>query len=120
MTYTIDVQEGAPVLHLHGVIDAGPAMRQLAEDLQSHVAAGHTRWVFDCHRVTQLTAVGLGHLAGLVAVARNRGGEAVLARPPDFVHSLLMITGFHGAVLAYDSVEDAVAALPGETLEDGS
>lgn len=118
MTYDLEIQNGLVMITVRGVVDGGPDGRQLHDAVRARCRDGYTRLVLDCGGVTRCTAAGLGHLLGLVALARNTGGDAVLACPPDSLWSLIRITGMDGSVLAYDSVKDAARALGGETLSN--
>jgi anti-anti-sigma factor len=118
MTYDLEVQKGLVMVTVRGVVDGGPDGRQLHDAVRARCRDGYTRLVLDCQGVTRCTAAGLGHLLGLVVLARNTGGDAVLARPPDSLWSFIRITGMDGAVQAYDSVKDAARALGSETLSN--
>ncbi len=107
MTYSLEVADGVVVVELAGPFDGGPDGTQLYDDCRVHCARGRNRLVIDCSGLKRLTAQGLGHLAGLLALVRNAGGELVLARVPDFAQSLLMITGMEALFPASDTVEEA-------------
>ena len=107
MTYSIEVTDGVVIVELAGPFDGGPDGAQLYDDCRVHCARGRNRLVIDCGDLKRLTAQGLGHLAGLLALARNAGGELVLARLPDFAESLLMITGMETVFPASATVDDA-------------
>ena len=111
MTYTMETDKAVVVVSLRGPFDGGPDGAQLYDDCRVHCARGRNRLVVDCAGVKRMTAQGLGHLAGLLALARNAGGDFALARVPDFVESLLLISGLDDVIPAYNSVGEAREAV---------
>jgi anti-anti-sigma factor len=111
MTFTVETDPPVVVVALEGPFEGGADGAQLYDACRVHCAEGRSRLVIDCAGLRRLTAQGLGQLAGLLVLARNAGGECVLARTPDFVESLLLISGLEEVFPAYDSVAAARRAV---------
>ena len=69
-----------------------------------------TRQSTNFEGIEYIDSGGLGTLVGLVASARNRGGEIKLVRPVQRVVELLRRTRLDAVFKSYDSDEEAIAA----------
>jgi anti-anti-sigma factor len=113
MTHTVDERERAVVVTVEGAVEGGPAAAGLYEDLRGLCARGRTRFVVDLEGATRIDAQGLGALTGLLALARNAGGDLMLARVPGPVRSLLHIAGLREPFATADDLEAAIASVAG-------
>jgi anti-anti-sigma factor len=113
MTHTVDERKRAVVVALDGAVEGGAAAAGLYEDVRSLCARGRTRFVVDLKGATRIDAQGLGALTGLLALARNAGGDLMLARVPGPVRSLLHIAGLRGPFATADDLEAALASIAG-------
>jgi anti-anti-sigma factor len=111
MQYRFDEQDGILVAQLRGAIVDGPVGRQFCDAIREYCRAGRVRFVLDCNGVTRVTPFGMGILTAAFAQARNVGGMLVLARIPESIRSLLLITGFQAVFACYETVDAAVAAV---------
>ncbi|NTV02085.1 MAG: STAS domain-containing protein [Chlorobiaceae bacterium] len=67
--------------------------------------------VLDFAGIGLLTSAGLRTLLLLYREARQSGKNFVLAAVPDYVRDVMSVTGFWEQFVAYDTVEQAVAAI---------
>lgn len=104
--------QGCPVVHVAGEVDVetGTALAGSVRDL---VAAGHRAVVIDLGEVTFIDSSGISALLAC-ATALGGPGRLALARPRAQVVRVLGLTGLDGHLPVYDSVDRALAALPGD------
>ena len=75
--------------------------------------ANQSQVVIDLSDVPFMDSAGLGALIGGIRRARENGGEVAVACSRPTLTRLLHTTGFDRIVPVTDTVDDAVAALPG-------
>jgi anti-sigma B factor antagonist len=75
--------------------------------------ASHPHVVIDLSEVPFMDSAGLGALIGGIRRARENGGDVAVACSRPTLTRLLHTTGFDRIVPVTETVDDAVAALPG-------
>ncbi|MGB0956641.1 MAG: STAS domain-containing protein [Panacagrimonas sp.] len=107
----------AVLLHLSGRVDYNNAA-ELEAAMQSHLAtcsADGDRLILDLSGLEYISSAGLRILMLASKKATPAGGKLALAAPQDVVREILEISRFQHVVPIYDSVDQARAALNGES-----
>lgn len=111
MPHAIEDQNGTVIVRLTGAMGGSAGDAQVYDAVYRCLGEGRRRFVVDLAEVEQMNAVGLGVVLTVFVIVRNGSGEAVLARVPDVVTSLLMITRWHDVLPMADTVDAAVERL---------
>jgi anti-anti-sigma factor len=111
MRHTITDQNGTVIVRLQGDMDGGAGDAQVYDAVYRCLGEGRRRFVIDLAAVEEMNAVGLGVVLTLLAIVRNGSGTAILARLPDVVTSLLIITQWRDVLPTADTVDAAVERL---------
>jgi anti-sigma B factor antagonist len=87
-------------------------LRQLAEKL---IHQGERFFLINLANVSYLDNSGLGQLCLIYTIARNRGGDMKLLKPPERVKKLLYITKLDSIIKWYESERDGIESMPALT-----
>ena len=100
-------EAGHTVLEVAGEVDVhtAPVLRRQALEL---VTAGRRRMVVDLGRVDFLDSSGLGVLVEIQSRLREAGGTLTLARPPDRIRKLFVLTGLDQVFSVHGTLEGAI------------
>lgn len=99
------------VVRLRGPVRGGAAVSSWHDALRQCCARGQRRVVVDCQHVDAVDAAGLGALVGALAIMRNAGGDLAIARVPNALRSLLLITRLTDVLPPHPSVESACRSI---------
>lgn len=100
------------IIHPVGRMDALSAPR-LRDALLETIEKGCQDIVLDLSETTFMDSSGLSTLvAGLKALKKKGGGKILLSRPNQQVQTTLQLTMLNKIFPAYDSVQEALQALP--------
>ncbi|MCE2830942.1 MAG: STAS domain-containing protein [Oxalobacteraceae bacterium] len=102
--------ESLIVVRPHGDINKSDAA-ELDELLDAAIDDGARLMVFDCSGLSHISSDGLKVLLKTLRRLRDTDGRAVLAATSGRVHSVMEASGLITLMQAYDSPEEAIAAL---------
>lgn len=107
---SVDQDERASVVRLHGELDANqaPGLRNL---LAERVLTGPGHLVVDVSRLTFIDSSGLATLIAVHKGTQAAGTSLVLACPSPAVTKVLTLTGLRAVLATAPSVEQALAGL---------
>lgn len=107
----VRIEDGIAVAELAGELDLAraPALR---EQLLGLLRPGSSRLILDLSQVSFCDASGLAVLVGTGRRARRLGGFQRLAAVPPHVARVLNLTGLHGHLPAFPTVQAAAAGPP--------
>lgn len=115
MKLTLKETRGVTVIAVHGKLIGGPENSDLVQlKIKSLLAEGKKRIVVDLHRTMWANSQGIGLLIGAYTSVTNAGGELVLARVIDRIHSILTVTRLLLIFRTFSNVEDAAGYLLSE------
>ena len=100
---------GVMVVRVSGRLDSVTS-DALDKEVQTQLAAGRTRLVFDLTALDYISSAGLRVLLMAARAVRGKGSLA-LAAPQPRVRQVFDIAGVGGVVTVYESPTEAVAAL---------
>ena len=86
----------------------------LTDAFNENMEDGVLNFVVDLTELKHINSSGLGVLITLLTKARKKDGELLLVNPSDYIRNLMLITKLNSIFSIYDSIDDAVAALPTE------
>ena len=113
MDIQVEARDGLALVTLTGDAMGGPAGTALHDRLRQEREAGRRNVVVDLSGIDRMNSSGLGMLIGALTIARNAGGDLLLASPGDRVLQLLTVTRMLGVFETHDSVDAAVASFAG-------
>ena len=111
MQYAFDMTPLGLVVRLRGPVRGGVAVSSWHDALRQCCAQGQRRIVVDCADVDAVDAAGLGAMVGALAIMRNAGGDLAIARVPNALRSLLLITRLTDILPPHPSVEAACRSI---------
>jgi anti-sigma B factor antagonist len=111
MKLTSTEQDGIAILEPKGKIMGGPDATALRESVRDLINENKKRVVIDLSGVDWMNSTGLGILISCLTTLKNADGELKLCNVTDKIKSLLTITKLVTVFDAYDSRDEAVAAL---------
>lgn len=109
MEVKISELEGVTVAALHGELD-GRASTEVQEKLLAIARAG-LRLLLDLQGVSYISSAGLRTLLMLYRRITNNDGRVVVAGLSEALRDMMAITGFLEFFIAYDTVDEGLAAL---------
>jgi anti-sigma B factor antagonist len=86
--------EGILVLSPVGNIDSGNFIEFEAK-VNQEVSADTKFLIFDLNDLTYISSAGLRVFLSIQKMLYQKGGQAVIARPPEFARQVFVVTGFH-------------------------
>jgi len=104
-------QDGIVILEPKGKIMGGPDATALKESIRDYVNDDKKRVVIDLAEVDWMNSTGLGILISCLKTVKEAGGELKLSNVTDKIKSLLTITKLVTVFDAYDSTDEAIAAV---------
>lgn len=110
MNVTFSRQGQVTVLAVEGSVDASTA-ETLASTLKEQIEGGNNRLVVDFAAVSYLSSAGLRALLGAVKLAREGGGDLILAAAQKDVARVLELSGFTRLLEIAADADVAVARL---------
>ena len=106
-------QDGIVILEPKGKIMGGPDATALRESVRDLINEDKKKVIIDLAGVDWMNSTGLGILISCLTTLKNAGGELKLSNVTEKIKSLLTITKLITVFDAYDSTDEAVAALNG-------
>jgi anti-anti-sigma factor len=100
------------VVRLAGHLDAH-TFEEATDRLGELIAEGWRRIILDLGPLKGMSSAGAGSLIGLECRLSDEGGAMVLAAPTAAVREVLELLGLDGVFVITESVDQALAALPG-------
>ena len=113
MKLTSREQDGIVILEPKGKIMGGPDATSLRESVRDLINEDKKRVIIDLAGVDWMNSTGLGILISCLTTLKNSGGELKLSNVTEKIKSLLTITKLITVFDAYDSTDEAIAALNG-------
>jgi len=104
-------QDGVVILEPKGKIMGGPDATALKESIRDFVNDEKKRVVIDLADVDWMNSTGLGIMISCLKTVKEAGGELKLSNVTDKIKSLLTITKLVTVFDAYDSTDEAIAAV---------
>jgi anti-sigma B factor antagonist len=98
------------VIELKGKLMGGTETLEIHDKVKDLIAKGNIRVVADMEKVAWMNSTGLGALMGAMTSLRNAKGDLKLAKIPDNVENLLVITKLVTIFDTFDTVNEAVSA----------
>jgi anti-sigma B factor antagonist len=98
------------IIELKGKLMGGNETTEIHDKIKELIAKGNIKVVADMDKVSWMNSTGLGALMGAMTSLRNANGDLKLAKIPDNVENLLVITKLVTIFDTFDTVEQAVAA----------
>jgi anti-sigma B factor antagonist len=106
-------QDGIVILEPKGKIMGGPDATALRESVRDLINEDKKKVIIDLAGVDWMNSTGLGILISCLTTLKNADGELKLSNVTEKIKSLLTITKLITVFDAYDSTDEAVAALNG-------
>ena len=110
MTITEKTRDHVTVISLKGNLLGEPETTALREAVYRLTERDEKQVVLDLGRLKAINSTGLGVLVSALTSLRKRSGDLSLAKLPEKVHALMMITHLVRVFMIYDTVERAVAS----------
>ena len=110
MTITEKTHDHVTVISLKGNLLGEPETTALRETIYRLTERDEKQVVLDLGRLKAINSTGLGVLVSALTSLRKRSGDLSLAKLPEKVHALMMITHLVRVFMIYDTVERAVAS----------
>ena len=110
MTITEKTRDHVTVISLKGNLLGEPETTALRETIYRLTERDEKQVVLDLGRLKAINSTGLGVLVSALTSLRKRSGDLSLAKLPEKVHALMMITHLVRVFMIYDTVERAVAS----------
>ena len=110
MTITEKLHGRVTVLSLKGNLLGEPETTELRQIVGRLTKRDDKQVVLDLGGLKAINSSGLGELISALTSLRKRSGDLYLARLPDKMHALLMITHLIRVFKVYETVERAVTA----------
>ncbi len=104
-------QDGVVILEPKGKIMGGPDATALKESIRDYVNEDKKRVVIDLAEVDWMNSTGLGIMISCLKTVKESGGELKLSNVTEKIKSLLTITKLVTVFDAYDSTDEAIAAV---------
>ena len=101
---------GATLLRVEGVIKLGESARFFAEALERVLEEERGHVVVDLSRIDMIDSTGIGELVGYLGRFRDRRRELILINPSDRIRKLLEVAHLAELFPIYETVDDAVAS----------
>jgi anti-sigma B factor antagonist len=98
------------VIELKGKLMGGNETTEIHEKIKELVGKGSIKVIADMEKVAWMNSTGLGALMGAMTSLRNAKGDLKLAKIPDNVENLLVITKLVTIFDTFDTVEQALEA----------
>jgi len=98
------------VIELKGKLMGGSETSEIHDKIKELIGKGSIKVVADMERVSWMNSTGLGALMGAMTSLRNAKGDLKLAKIPDNVENLLVITKLVTIFDTFDTVDQAVDA----------
>ncbi len=98
------------VIELKGKLMGGNETTEIHEKIKELVGKSSIKVIADMEKVSWMNSTGLGALMGAMTSLRNAKGDLKLAKIPDNVENLLVITKLVTIFDTFDTVEQAVEA----------
>jgi anti-sigma B factor antagonist len=98
------------VVELKGKLMGGPETAEIHDKVKELIAKGSIKVVADMDKVAWMNSTGLGTLMGAMTSLRNNKGDLKLAKIPDNVENLFVITKLITIFDTFDTVDEAIAA----------
>ncbi|HQU70751.1 MAG TPA: STAS domain-containing protein [Calditrichia bacterium] len=114
-TFSTRCEQNGPVavLRLKGRLTEHHAAQTVQQQIKSRIEAGVVLIVLDLQELSWMNSTGLGSLMAGMSSLRQSGGNVCLARVPEKIHNILMITKLVEIFPIEKSVDAAVAFLAG-------
>jgi anti-anti-sigma factor len=97
------------VVELSGKLDSDTSDLFFAR-LEQEVKKGHTRLIFDCHKLEYISSLGFGMMIRAHSRLQKAGGSVRFARLEGMLGEAFRVVGFHKLFDNHDSVEAAAAS----------
>jgi len=110
MTITEKTHDHVTVISLKGNLLGEPETTAFRETIYRLTERDEKQVVLDLGRLKAINSTGLGVLVSALTSLRKRSGDLSLAKLPEKVHALMMITHLVRVFMIYDTVERAVAS----------
>ena len=98
------------VIELKGKLMGGTETLEIHDKIKDLIARDNIRVVADMEKVSWMNSTGLGALMGAMTSLRNAKGDLKLAKIPDNVENLLVITKLVTIFDTFEKVDEAVNA----------
>ncbi len=102
------LEGGATLLRVEGVIKLGESARFFAETLRRVLEEERGHVVIDLSRIDMIDSTGIGELVGYLGRFRDVRRELILVNPSDRIRKLLELAHLAELFPTYDTVEDAM------------
>lgn len=110
-SFSIKKELNVNIVSLTGELIDKNQSNELVEQVDSLLAAGELKYVFDLSELKYINSSGLNVLIHILTKARKAGGEAVVANVSKKVNELLIITKLNTVFTVTDTVEKAISKL---------
>ena len=110
-SFSIKKELNVNIVSLTGELIDKNQSNELVEQVDSMLAAGELKYVFDLSELKYINSSGLNVLIHILTKARKAGGEAVVANVSKKVNELLIITKLNTVFTVTDTVEKAISKL---------
>lgn len=111
VTATIEEKDGCAVVVFNGRITLGSSLSLVQSQIQSLIASGVLKVVFDLSGVEFVDSAGLGVLIYAYGSLRGKGGALRVCGVNPHVRSLLELTNMHTLLSVDGTCEESLAAL---------
>jgi len=110
MKLQVQDQRDVTVITPSGSLVLGPSEEAMNETVTRLIGEGRTRLIIDLGGLKRIDSSGIECLLVACEKARDRGGDARLARVPKRFQTLLDIANLTGVLRSYPEVADAVSS----------
>ncbi len=98
------------IIELKGKLMGGSETSEIHDKIKELITKGNIKVVADMDKVSWMNSTGLGALMGAMTSLRNAKGDLKLAKIPDNVENLLVITKLVTIFDTFETVDQAIAA----------
>lgn len=110
---SIDHQENAVIVRLHGYLDAHTA-NDFERELRALVQQGALNIIVDFEHLDYISSAGIGVFMVFIEDIRRNHGDILLAAMKENVFSVFDLLGFHILFKIYQTVDEARAGIKRE------
>ena len=114
LTFKGEMRGDVAILHLMGGAYTLKDSAKLEKVFAGLRKAGRYRLVIDVSGLEYVNSLTIGHIVSFAAEAKTAGGRLALAAPKPTVMTMMRALGLTSAVLALNTVQEAVEVVSGE------